>query len=160
MDLEAIRELVRLLKENNLAEIEVESEGERVHLRAETPPPHPVSYHEHVSEPARIALNAPVEAAPAAAAAAEITSTVIIKSPIVGTYYHAASPDKPPFVLAGDAIDENSVLCIIEAMKVMNEIKAEMRGKVREILAENGQPVEFGQPLFAIEPISDESNEI
>jgi len=76
----------------------------------------------------------------------------VIVSPIVGIFYAAPGPDKPPFVQVGDPVEESSVVCIIEAMKVMNEIKAEMRGTIRKVYVENGQPVEYGQPLFLVEP--------
>src|SRR6185503_12135357 len=88
--------------------------------------------------------------APAAGPSGPPPGTEVFKSPIVGTFYRAASPDAEPFVSAGKEFDEGMVLCIIEAMKVMNEIRAEFRGQVLEVLAENGEPVEFGQPLFLI----------
>lgn len=155
MNLEAIRELIKLMKENYLTEVDIESEGERVRLRAEPPPaPHVVC--QPVAAPQMLAppLAAPGVGAEPPPVAQEADNRVIIKSPIVGTFYSSSAPDKPSFVQEGDRIDENSVLCIIEAMKVMNEIKAEMHGVVREILAQSGQPVEFGQPLFAIEPLA------
>jgi acetyl-CoA carboxylase biotin carboxyl carrier protein len=94
----------------------------------------------------------PLQEMPAPVENREENTAIVIKSPIVGMFYRAPAPDKPPFVEVGDEIDENTILCIIEAMKVMNEIKAETRGTVREILVEPGQPVEFGQPLFLIDP--------
>lgn len=81
------------------------------------------------------------------------TEHIPIKSPMVGTFYRAPAPDEPPYVEVGDVVNEETVVCIVEAMKVMNEIKAECRGKVAKILVENGQPVEYGQPLFLIEPL-------
>ena len=106
------------------------------------------------------AAAAPAASAASAAAAAAETETAPaddlpagtqVKSPLVGTFYSSPSPDEPPFVLVGQEVREGDTLCIIEAMKVMNEIKAEKSGVIKEILAENGQPVEYGQPLFVIE---------
>jgi acetyl-CoA carboxylase biotin carboxyl carrier protein len=101
----------------------------------------------------------PEAAAPAAAAASEPAEPPIdeekystVRSPMVGTFYGAPAPDAPPFAEVGDAVKESTVLCIVEAMKLMNEIKAEMRGTVAKILVENGQPVEYNQPLFLIKP--------
>ena len=104
----------------------------------------------------------PAAVAPAAAAGAEAPEaaaeagpppgTVPFESPMVGTFYRAASPDADPFVSAGTQVNDETVICIIEAMKVMNEIKAETRGEVVEVLVENGEPVEFGQPLFLLKP--------
>jgi acetyl-CoA carboxylase biotin carboxyl carrier protein len=96
--------------------------------------------------PAAPVAAAPAPAAPAAAAAPAVT----IDSPLVGTFYKAASPDAAPFVQVGDRVNADTTLCIIEAMKVMNEIKAEKSGVIKEILVENAQPVEYGQPLFVI----------
>ena len=160
MNLEAIRELIRLMKENNISEMDIESEGERVRLKASEPSPAPVYA---VAPPAALPpplaagkpeteVLLPLKEMPAAVESVEESTGIVIKSPIVGMIYRAPSPDKPPFVEAGDEIDESTILCIIEAMKVMNEIKAETRGTVREILVEPGQPVEFGQPLFLIDP--------
>ena len=100
------------------------------------------------------AAEAPAKAAaPAEAAAKEDTSNLIeFKSPIIGTFYRAASPDKPPFVKVGDVVSKGQILCVIEAMKLFNEIESEFSGKIVKILAENAQPVEYDQPLFLIEP--------
>jgi acetyl-CoA carboxylase biotin carboxyl carrier protein len=158
MTLEEIRELIRLMKENGLSEIDIESAGERVRLRAAEPAPVAfappgvgVTWTVGADPPAAPVSSAASEAASTPEAPAEEDKGVVIKSPIVGMFYRAPASDKPPYVNVGDEIEENSVLCIIEAMKVMNEIKAEARGRLREILAESGQPVEFGQPLFIID---------
>jgi acetyl-CoA carboxylase biotin carboxyl carrier protein len=98
-----------------------------------------------------VAAAAPVAPAAAPAAPAAAALGVTIDSPIVGTFYAASSPDAKPFIKAGDTVTEETVVCIIEAMKVMNEIKAEKRGVVRKVLVENAKPVEFGQPLFELE---------
>ncbi|MDX2176363.1 MAG: acetyl-CoA carboxylase biotin carboxyl carrier protein [Candidatus Sumerlaeia bacterium] len=102
--------------------------------------------------PAPMAHAAPAGAPPAAPAAAAEPAGTQIKSPMVGTFYRSPAPNAPAFVQVGDKVHENSVLCIIEAMKLMNEIKAEMKGVVRKVCVENGQPVEYGQLLYIVEP--------
>lgn len=156
MELDRINELIDLMKERGLSELQYESGGEKVKLVL-GPGPGQVQSLAYV--PAPQAAIAPGEAAgpgaPASAGSAEAeaeSNTVTIDSPIVGTYYRSPSPESPAFIEVGDDFDEDTVLCIVEAMKVMNEIKAERRGKIIEVLIENGQPVEFGQPLYRIEP--------
>ena len=157
MDLNPIRKLVQLMQKADLAELEIDDQksGLRVHLRRDT---------ERKDQPQAAPLPvvqvlgsggaAPQQmAAPAPAAALDSgppPGTVAFESPMVGTFYRAASPDSDPFVDVGSRVTEDTVVCIVEAMKVMNEIKAEMRGEVVEVLVENGEPVEFGQPLFLI----------
>jgi acetyl-CoA carboxylase biotin carboxyl carrier protein len=155
MDLETLREVIALLKQHGLAEIDLEEDGRRLRVVA---PPEPAA-------PAFIPIfgaNAPASAPPAAPTSSPAPATApdpaaepprgpTINSPIVGTFYRAPSPDSPPYIEDGDEFDEETVLCIVEAMKVMNEIKAETKGRLIEALVENGQPVEFGQPLFRIE---------
>jgi acetyl-CoA carboxylase biotin carboxyl carrier protein len=157
MNLEQIRELIALMRENQIAEIDLESEGERLRVVAErsaeaspTREPAPTAARENAanerSAPAPVTLPEP--------AAPEIEAAPTIDSPIVGTFYRSSSPDAPPLVGEGDAFDEETVLCIVEAMKVMNEIKAETSGRIVKALVANGQPVEFGQPLFQYDPVS------
>ena len=161
MDLTEIRKLVRLMLHADLSELELDdsNRGLRVHLKRDTGRGVAESGLASVVQVVPSGLSAmaatvPAPAAPAAAvpaaAAAHPPGTEVFASPIVGTFYRAASPDSEPFVQAGTAFAEGAVLCIIEAMKVMNEIRAEFRGEVLEVLAENGEPVEFGQPLFLI----------
>ena len=148
---ELIAELIDLMNKNDLAELEVEEEGSRIRLRkAEGITERPVI----ISAPV-----APAEAPsgqPAPAAGRESSPTdldlITVKSPMVGTFYRASSPDADVFVDAGDPVTEDAVVCIIEAMKVMNEIKAECDGSVKDILVADGEPVEYGQPLFLVEP--------
>ncbi len=154
IDLDVVRQLIHLMKQNGIAEIDWSMEKGRIRLKtaaavAQAP----------LMLPAPAASPAP-PAGPSAGGALPLSATEIeevpagqvISSPLVGVFFRAASPDRPPFVEVGDAITESSVLCIIEAMKVMNEIKAEVKGRVRKVLAQNGQSVEFGQPLFEIDP--------
>jgi acetyl-CoA carboxylase biotin carboxyl carrier protein len=160
---EKIQQLAKILRDSDLGEILVEEEGIRIRLRKTAPAkgreyvalPTPMA-----AAPMAAAMHAPAApapaAAPAAAAAAPVPQAeaglVPFSSPMVGTFYRSPSPDRDPFVQVGTRINADSTLCIIEAMKVMNEIKAEMGGEIAKVLVENGAPVEFGQPLFLIRP--------
>ena len=157
MDLALLRKLVRLMTRAELTELEIDDEKEGLKLRlkrgpSEVPAPSSVV---HVASGGPPVAMAPAYLAPAAGDADEDDApyppgTEPYPCPMVGTFYRATSPDTEPFVSAGTRVDEDSVLCIIEAMKVMNEIKAELNGEVVEVLVDNGEPVEFGQPLFLI----------
>ncbi len=155
VNMDELRELIALLRENGLAEFELEREDFRVRLRRESAPQPPSYPVEMVQPPARPAV-APAASAPvhpgaqAETAASEDQDLHIIPSPIVGTFYRAPSPNADPFVKIGSNVEPESVVCIIEAMKLMNEIQAEASGEVVKIYVENGQPVEYGQPLFGI----------
>jgi acetyl-CoA carboxylase biotin carboxyl carrier protein len=155
MEIDDIRKLVELMEERGVVELEMEDRKGKVRLVRENhrapvvaqfaaPPP--------VSLPAQPVL---VTAPPAPERTAEPTPTTDtpIVSPMVGTFYRAPSPDSKPYVDIGSVVEQEDVVCIIEAMKMMNEIRAEVRGRVRKILVENGQPVEYGQPLFLLEPL-------
>ncbi|MHA3773495.1 acetyl-CoA carboxylase biotin carboxyl carrier protein [Verrucomicrobiota bacterium sgz303538] len=148
MDLKDIKELISLIRENELSEFQLEQEGFKITLKRGS------DFQPVITATAPIALPAAVSAgaAPAAAQApVEAKSNLReIPSPMVGTFYSAASPDSPTYVSVGQEVTEDTVVCIIEAMKVMNEIKAECRGVITEIVAENGKPVQFGQPLFRL----------
>lgn len=155
MNLKDIKELIEMLKDTDISELEVERAGVKVRLRKGGE----VSY-QPIMPPRMEYAHAPMaastraEAAAPAAAAAEPAKTnqVKVTSPIVGTFYRAPAPDKPPYVQVGDTVKKGQVLCIVEAMKLMNEIESETSGKVVQILLENGKPVEYGQTLFVIEP--------
>ena len=139
LDLEQLRELIRLLDEANLTEIEVEHDDDRIRVRR---------------DPAAIVAAVPPPVAPTAEGAAAVAADeigVYVTSPFVGTFYRSPSPDSDPFVEVGDEIVVGQVLCIVEAMKLMNEIEAETAGTVIEVLVENGKPVEYGDKLFRIE---------
>src|SRR5829696_3134762 len=154
---EELRELIELLRENGLAELELENEGFRVRLRREsapvaaTPAPAPAPAPEKPPAPAPAASGPAHPGTQATTAAAQDQDLHIIPSPIVGTFYRSASPTAEPFVKIGSNVEDDSVVCIIEAMKLMNEIQAETSGEVVKIYVENGQPVEYGQPLFGIQ---------
>jgi len=142
-----IDQVVELAVRHNLAELEVEGAGTRIRIVRERPP----------------AASGPrVEATPAMAGplpppsveVAESTAHLLTaEAPMVGTFYRAPKPDAPPFVAEGDVVKEGQVLCIVEAMKLMNEIESKVAGRIVKIVVENGQPVEFGQPLFLLEPL-------
>ena len=152
MDLRKVKKLLDLMEAHDLAEVELESEGEKIRLRKDHPAPAPMQMH-MTSSP--MPAPAAVERAAAAAAIPEPKvpkDTVEITSPMVGTFYRSPAPDAEAFVAVGDKVEEESVVCIIEAMKVMNAIKAELRGEIVAILVENGEAVEYGQPLFAVKP--------
>jgi acetyl-CoA carboxylase biotin carboxyl carrier protein len=144
LDLEQLRELIRLLDESHLTEIEVEHDDDRIRIRRD---PTPVA--ETVSTSAVTPAVATVPA-PSDAAAADDDGNYVT-SPFVGTFYRSPSPDSDPFVEVGDDIAPGQVLCIVEAMKLMNEIEAEASGTIIEVLVENGKPVEYGDRLFRIE---------
>jgi acetyl-CoA carboxylase biotin carboxyl carrier protein len=144
-----IRRLAELLRDYSLTEVEVEREGVRVRLRREPPPMAGVPALPGVPAPA-----SPAVATTPATAAAEASEAhlLTIEAPMVGTFYRAPSPDAQPFVRDGDRVKKGKVVCIIEAMKLMNEIESKVAGRVVKVLVENTQPVEYGQPLFLLEP--------
>ncbi|MCM8786969.1 MAG: acetyl-CoA carboxylase biotin carboxyl carrier protein [Candidatus Omnitrophica bacterium] len=140
MDLEKLKEFITFMNENNLCELEVEEEGKRIRLKKFS-----------VDQPPIISQLKPTTVPEKPQ---ETTTNLIeIKSPMVGTFYRAPSPGAKPYKEIGDIVKSGDVVCIIEAMKLMNEIKSEVNGKVVQILVENGQPVEFGQTLFLVEPV-------
>lgn len=163
VNMDELRELIALLRENGLAEFELERADFRVRLRRE--PGHTSSNHmtdAPVAVPAAPPAETPATPKPATTptahhpgaraetAASEDSDLHIISSPIVGTFYRSPSPTADPFVKIGSNVEAETVVCIIEAMKLMNEIQAEAAGEVVKIYVENGQPVEYGQPLFGI----------
>src|SRR5215213_5779875 len=162
VNMEELRELISLLRDNGLAELELENEGFRVRLRRESAlaelPQAAASVSPAAATPEKsAAAPAPAASGPAhpgtqaTTAASQDQDLYIIPSPIVGTFYRSASPTAEPFVKIGSNVEHDTVVCIIEAMKLMNEIQAETSGKVVKIYVENGQPVEYGQPLFGIQ---------
>lgn len=150
-DVQKIRDLIKIMKENDLVKIDIQHGDDRISLqRAE--PSHPAA----VASPIIASLPgimAPVGMPDAASAATAVQDDLLeIKSPIVGTFYEAPSPDSDPYVEIGSHVDPQTVVCIVEAMKVMNEIKAEVSGTVVEKRVANGQAVEYGQVLFKVKP--------
>ncbi len=148
-DVRKVRRLVELMKEYDLAEMDLKQGETRIQLRRGGAVPVAAAMPLLAQAPAP--SPAATEKAPAAAAApAEPSNVKLITSPMVGTFYSAADPQSPPFVKVGDHVGPDTTVCIVEAMKVFNQIPAEVSGKITAILAENGQTVEFGQPLFKV----------
>jgi acetyl-CoA carboxylase biotin carboxyl carrier protein len=154
-DLKKIKELIKLMVSNDLTELDLQGDNERVTLKrgigesdvryiAQAPP-------SVAGEPIASSTSSGGQAA-GAAASSDADGTVTITSPMVGTYYTSSSPDAKPFGAVGDRVDADTVVCIIEAMKVFNEIKAEMAGTIEKLLVSNGDSVEFGQPMFLVRP--------
>lgn len=152
MELEQIKAIIAMMKENDLSEFSMEQDGLKIRIKrgpegfqqtVSLPPPAAVPV---VGAPA--APTAVVPASPTEAAAGSADEIKYITSPMVGTFYRGPSPEAPAYVEVGRQVDEETVVCIIEAMKVMNEIKSEIRGVITEVLVENAKPVEFGQKLF------------
>jgi oxaloacetate decarboxylase alpha subunit len=139
-----IQELVRIVQESGIAEVTIEEDGMRVTVRA------------NPDVPAGAAGEAPLAVPePDEPATAAVTGILLrVESPMVGTFYRAGQPGAPPFVEVGDVVGPGQTLCILEAMKLMNEVKADVEGVVRAVHAENAQPVEFGQLLFELEPLA------
>jgi acetyl-CoA carboxylase biotin carboxyl carrier protein len=168
MDLKEIKAVIDLMTKNGLSEFELERDNFKLRVKrgpggewstSTTPIAAPQVVHNHAPVAAFPATVSPAVAAPstagttaAAPLVAETANHPQIISPMVGTFYLSPTPESPPFVSVGQEVNEDTVVCIIEAMKVMNEIKAEVRGVVVEVLAQNGKPVEFGKPLFAVRP--------
>jgi len=152
MELEQIKAIIEMMKENDLSEFSMESNGLKIRIKRG-----PEGVPQAVVAPPPVVAPAPAPAHAVAAPAAPAPAALAaegkhITSPMVGTFYRSASPDSPHYVEVGDEVDEDTVVCIIEAMKVMNEIKAECKGVITETLAESAKPVEFGQKLFAVRP--------
>ncbi len=148
MNLKEIKEMIQLMNENGLTEFEMEKDGLKIRLRKGSGGAiEPVIVHEARPASAQRVVETPAKESVKAAAPARN----VIKSPMVGTFYASPAPDAPPFVQNGTQVDVGQVVCIVEAMKLMNEIKSEIRGKVVEVLVNNGDPVEFGQALFVVE---------
>jgi acetyl-CoA carboxylase biotin carboxyl carrier protein len=154
IDFEEVRRVIALLEEKNLSVFELEVEGFKIKIGRNLPPPPPSPR----SVLQAIAPSAPAAgeiAAPAQDPGKEVDATLqMITSPMVGTFYRAPDPTAPPFVDIGDTVKKGQTLCIVEAMKLMNEIESDFDGTVADILVENAKPVEFGQKLFAIKPLS------
>jgi acetyl-CoA carboxylase biotin carboxyl carrier protein len=148
MDLRKLKKLIDLVQESGISELEVTEGEEKVRIAKQLVAA-PIAHHV-VAAPAAVA--AVPAAAPAAGASSEpaLPAGHIVKSPMVGTFYRASSPEAGAFVQVGDTVKEGQTLCIIEAMKLLNEIESDASGVIKAILVENGQPVEFGEPLFVI----------
>ena len=158
IDQKTLKQLIKLMVDNELTELDLEGEGEKVKLKRSggnreypyagapplaVPPPGPDPSSLDTAKPGDLKAKGDAD---------ELEGAIVIDCPMVGTFYRAPSPDAKPFVNVGDAVEPETVVCIIEAMKVLNEIKAETRGTVKKTLVTNGQAVEFGQTLFLVKP--------
>ena len=162
MKIDEIKTIVKLMSENDLTEFKIESEEMTLCLRRAArqqsapapvfvPAAVPAAAAPAVPVPAAVPVPEPVKAAPADAGRSSLDPAKVIESPTVGTFYRSSAPGAEPFVKVGSHVEADTTVAVVEAMKVMNEIKAEKSGVIKEILLENGQPVEFGQPLFVLE---------
>ncbi len=147
MNIKEIKDMINLMNEHNLTEIEIEKDGFKIKLKKEskTPAGGGKILIERSDKHTELEQELKEET--------EASNLIEIKAPMVGTFYSAPSPEAPPYVKREDIIEVGQVICIVEAMKLMNEIKSEVKGRIKDILAENGEPIEFGQILFLIEPL-------
>ena len=158
IDIRKLKELVRLMSTNDLVELDLRDKDEQVTIRRPNPASAPQIMH-HAPVMAAPAVAAAAPAAPAASAAPATPAAkdsdaglTKVESPMVGTFYASPSPDKPPFITAGASVGPDTVVCLVEAMKIFNEIKAGCTGTIERVLVKSGDPVEFGQPLFLVKP--------
>ncbi|MBS9766664.1 MAG: acetyl-CoA carboxylase biotin carboxyl carrier protein [Flavobacteriaceae bacterium] len=162
MDIKEIQNLIKFVAKSGASEVKLEMEDIKLTIKTgkektETT----IVQHaapivpQHIATAPAVPVSTPIETeeTPVAKQEEDTSKYIEIVSPIIGTLYRKPSPDKPPFVEVGDTVSENSVVCIIEAMKLFNEIEAEVSGKIVKVLVEDGTPVEFGQPLFLVEPV-------
>ncbi len=159
MDLKQIQELIKLANKGELRELKVEDGDFRIIIKTKYAASEPILQTVQTAPAAAApapaapsAAPAPAEDKPKAAEPADDGKYITIKSPMIGTFYRASGPDKEPFVKIGDNIDKGSILCIIEAMKLFNEIEAEVSGKIVKVLIDDASPVEYDQPLFVVDP--------
>jgi acetyl-CoA carboxylase biotin carboxyl carrier protein len=154
MDIKQIQELVKLINKTNIGEITIEEEGVKITVKQKKEPVQNFMSGNAAPVYAAPATPAPIAAAPIAAKPAEpkADNLVTIKSPMIGTFYRQAGPDKPIFAAVGDEVIPGKVVCIIEAMKLFNEIESEVKGKIVKVLVEDASPVEYDQPLFLVDP--------
>jgi len=151
VNIKEIKEMLNLMNENGLVELEIEKEGMRIRLKklvssSDSNSGPIIMERQRISEINRVDEVPAIPEKPA-------SNSVEIKAPMVGTFYRAPAPESPPYVEVGQIVEPGQVICIIEAMKLMNEIKSEIKGKVVEVVVDNAEPVEFGQPLFFVEPL-------
>lgn len=160
MDIKEIQELIKFVAKSGVSEVSIDRKDFKITIKAQSNMPMVVNA-TIPAAPAVQALPAAAPAAPAttnaastpAAPAAEASNLITIKSPMIGTFYRSSSPDKPSFVNVGDEVKAGQVVCIIEAMKLFNEIESEISGKIVKVLVDNASPVEYDQPLFLVEPM-------
>lgn len=163
MDIKQIQELIKFVSKSGVNEVAIEEKDFKITIKTNQAPTYinasipaqtavsaaPVS---QAPAPAAVTPSAPVAAAQAAPAADDTSSYIIVRSPMIGTFYRSSSPDKPAFVEIGDEIRAGQPVCVIEAMKLFNEIESEISGRIVKVLADNASPVEYDQPLFLVDP--------
>jgi acetyl-CoA carboxylase biotin carboxyl carrier protein len=161
MDIKEIQELIKFVAKSGVSEVSIDRKDFKITIKAQstaptyvnaTIPAAPVMQALPAAAPTSAAPSAAAQA-PAAAPASESSNLITIKSPMIGTFYRSSSPDKPAFVSVGDEVKAGQVVCIIEAMKLFNEIESEVSGKIVKVLVDNATPVEYDQPLFLVEPM-------
>ena len=157
MDIKQIQELVKLINKTNIGEITIEEEGVKITVKQKKDPVQNIvanagQFSGQAFAPAAAPSPAPVVAPPAPAPAPKADNLVTIKSPMIGTFYRQSGPSKPIFASVGDEVSVGKVVCIIEAMKLFNEIESEVSGKIVKVLLEDASPVEYDQPLFLVDP--------
>ncbi len=162
MDFKQIQELIKMINKSNISELSIEQDKFKITIKQKEQEvqqivtvPAVTAVQPVIAAPQPVAASAPAAAAPAAPAAAPAgaaSNLITIKSPMIGTFYRSAGPGKPSFVNVGDDVASGKVVCIIEAMKLFNEIESEVSGKIVKVLVEDASPVEYDQPLFLVEP--------
>jgi acetyl-CoA carboxylase biotin carboxyl carrier protein len=155
MDIKQIQDLIRFVSKSGVNEVSIEQQDFKITIKTnqvQTVVNATIPEIQHIAAPAAVAA-APAVPAPAAEPTVDTSKYVTVKSPMIGTFYRSASPEKPLFVNVGDEIKPGTVLCIIEAMKLFNEIESEVSGRIVKILSDNASPVEYDQPLFLVEPM-------
>jgi acetyl-CoA carboxylase biotin carboxyl carrier protein len=154
MDIKQIQDLIRFVSKSGVNEVSIEQKDFKITIKTAQ---EPTVVHASIPTAAPVAaapvLPAAAPVAPVAAPAADTSNYITIKSPMIGTFYRSAGPDKPTFASVGDEISSGSVVCIIEAMKLFNEIESEVSGRIVKVLVDNASPVEYDQPLFLVEPM-------
>jgi acetyl-CoA carboxylase biotin carboxyl carrier protein len=151
MDLKDIKAIIDLMKKNSVSEFELERQDFKIRLKRGGAPA-VIAQSDDIAPMAYAPPQLPASAAPPQAAAMAISGEIEIKSPMIGTFYRSPSPEAGPYIEVGMEVNPDTVVCIVEAMKVMNEIKSEVRGVITQVLVESGKPIEFGQPLFKVRP--------
>ena len=159
MDFKQIQELIKMINKSNIGEVSIEEKGFKLTIKQKEEPVQQVIAAPIQAQPIAVAAPSVAQSAataaaekPAKAAEAPAGNTVTIKSPMIGTFYRSPTPDKPSFVNVGDDVEPGKVVCIIEAMKLFNEIESEVKGRIVKVLVEDASPVEYDQPLFLVEP--------
>jgi acetyl-CoA carboxylase biotin carboxyl carrier protein len=163
MDFKQIQELIKMINKSNIGEVSIEEKGFKLTIKQKEEPVQQIITAPMSAQPVAAMAAAPVAVAPAPVAAAVAEkparpaeppagNAVTIKSPMIGTFYRSPSPDKPSFINVGDEVEPGKVVCIIEAMKLFNEIESEVKGRIIKVLVEDASPVEYDQPLFQVEP--------